>query len=86
MAAVENQPVPQAERQKATAFDRWMSFARGLNLVVTTILFSALFVILLPFVLIKLTDPLRFNLRRSDTYWEDHQPHEPTLERMIRAF
>jgi hypothetical protein len=42
---------------------------------------------LLPvFSLIRFSDPLRFKLKSGGSYWEDHPPHEPTLERTMRPF
>jgi hypothetical protein len=65
----------------------WMTGAMYLGLVVTTVLLSVLFVILLPlFSLIRLSDPLRLRMKSSGSYWEDPTPHEATLERTRRQF
>jgi hypothetical protein len=66
----------------------WMTVATYLGTLVTFVLLSVLFVVLLPvFSLIRFKDPLRFKLRASgDSYWEDHTHHESTLERTIRPF
>lgn len=65
----------------------WMTGAMYLGTVVTTIMLSVLFVILLPlFSLIRLADPLRLRLRSSGSYWEEPTPHEATLERTRRPF
>jgi hypothetical protein len=66
----------------------WMTAALGLGTVMTFVLLSVLFVVLLPvFSLIRFGDPLRLRLRRgASTYWEDHKHHESTLERTIRPF
>jgi hypothetical protein len=65
----------------------WMTGAMYLGMVVTTIMLSALFVILLPlFSLIRLADPLRLTMQSSDSYWEEPTPHEATVERTRRQF
>jgi hypothetical protein len=65
----------------------WMTGAMYLGAVVTTVLLTALFVVFLPiFSLIRLKDPLRRRLKPTGSYWEEHRPHEPTLERMVRPF
>ncbi|MHC4066283.1 MAG: hypothetical protein ACYSUQ_08685 [Planctomycetota bacterium] len=67
---------------------RWMAGASYLGMVMTFVLLSLLFVVLLPvFSLIRLKDPLRIGLaRRNASYWEDHEHHESTLERTARPF
>ena len=66
----------------------WMTAALGLGTVMTFVLLSVLFVVLLPvFSLIRFGDPLRLRRRRGAiTYWEDHKHHESTLGRTIRPF
>ena len=65
----------------------WMTGAMYLGTAVTTILLTVLFVVFLPiFSLIRLKDPLRRKLKSTGSYWEDHTPHEATLERMMRPF
>jgi hypothetical protein len=66
----------------------WMTGASYLGMLMTFILLSVLFVILLPlFSLIRLKDPLRFRKAAPDaSYWEDHRHHESTLERTARPF
>jgi hypothetical protein len=65
----------------------WMTMALYIGTVVSFVLLSLMFLILLPvFSLIRLRDSLRLKLKSSGTYWEDHRPHEPTLERMSRMF
>ena len=58
--------------------------------VISAILFallSVLYVVVLPIaLLLRLTDPLRARLGDRDSYWEDHPPHEPSLERMKRQY
>ena len=65
----------------------WMKFAVFLGAVMTTILCTILFVVLLPpFALIRLKDPLRMRLEDTDSYWEDYHPPEPTVERFLHPF
>jgi hypothetical protein len=65
----------------------WMTGAAAIGLVVTPVLFTVLFIVVLPvFSLIRLGDPLRLRKSNRETYWEDPKPHEPTLERMMRPF
>lgn len=66
----------------------WMTGAMGIGTVVTTIMLSILFVVLLPvFSLIRFADPLRLKRKPpGESYWEDHRHHESTLERTIRPF
>ena len=66
----------------------WMTVAMYLGTVVTLVLLSVMFIVLLPiFSLIRLADPLRLRLLGSGaSYWEDHRHHESTLERTIRPF
>ena len=66
----------------------WMSVASYIGIVMTFVLLSVLFFVLLPvFSLIRLKDPLRMKLLRGQTsYWEDHEHHESTLERTIHPF
>jgi hypothetical protein len=66
----------------------WMTGAVCIGTVVTTIVLSILFVVLLPvFSLIRFADPLRLKRKPpGESYWEDHRHHESTLERTIRPF
>ena len=66
----------------------WMSAVTPLGIVVSTIMLTVLFVLLLPVfaLVVRLGDPLRRKLRRGGTYWEDYRPHEATLERTARPF
>jgi len=66
----------------------WMTAATYIGMVVTFILLSVLFAVLLPvFSLIRLKDPLRLKLAKpGESYWEDHADHESTLERTARPF
>ena len=66
----------------------WMTGAACLGTVMTFVMLSVLFVVLLPFFsLIRLTDPLRRKLRGpGESYWEDHRHHDSTLDRCARPF
>jgi hypothetical protein len=66
----------------------WMTAAAAMGTVMTFVLLSVLFFVLLPvFSLIRLGDPLRLRLRPAgESYWEDHKHHESTLERCARPF
>jgi hypothetical protein len=66
----------------------WMTGAMYLGTVVSAIMLSILFVVLLPvFSLIRFADPLRLKFKPpGESYWEDHRHHESTLERTIRPF
>ncbi len=65
----------------------WMTAATYMGAVMTFVMLSVLFVVLLPvFTLIRFKDPLRMKLSKDGSYWEDHQHHESTLERTIRPF
>lgn len=66
----------------------WMSAALFMGAIVTVVLLSVLFVVLLPaFALVRFADPLRMKLLApEETYWENHKHHESTLERMARPF
>ncbi|MFH0980806.1 MAG: hypothetical protein V2A79_04625 [Planctomycetota bacterium] len=66
----------------------WMTGATYIGVVMTFVLLTVLYFVLLPvFSLIRLKDPLRLKLRGpGESYWEDHEHHESTLERTIRPF
>lgn len=66
----------------------WMSFAFVIGGVMTVVLLSVLFVVLLPvFALLRFADPLRMRMKPAgESYWEDHKHHESTLERTARPF
>jgi len=66
----------------------WMTVTVPVGIVVSTVLLTLLFLIVLPIfvVIVRAGDPLRKRLTPDDTYWEDHKPYEPTLERMRRMF
>jgi hypothetical protein len=66
----------------------WMSVAVPVGIAVSTLFLTLLFFIVLPLfsIVVRAGDPLRRKLTRGDTYWEDHKPYEPTLERMNRLF
>lgn len=66
----------------------WMSLTVPLGIVMSTILLTLLFVLLLPLfsIVVRIGDPLRRKLKTDATYWEDYKPYEPTLDRMKRPF
>jgi len=65
----------------------WMTIAMYFGIVMSTFLLSVLFFVLLPvFSLIRLKDPLRLKLKNKGSYWEEHDPHEATLDRTKRPF
>jgi hypothetical protein len=66
----------------------WMSIGMFLGAIMTFVLMSVLFIVLLPiFTLIRFKDPLRLKLKPpGESYWEDYREHEPTLERTARPF
>jgi len=66
----------------------WMSITVPIGIVMTTILLTVLFFVLLPVfsLVVRLSDPLRKKLTRAESYWEDYRRYEPTLERMRRPF
>ncbi len=66
----------------------WMSITVPIGIVMTTIMLTVLFVVLLPVfsLVVRLGDPLRKRLHAGSTYWEDYRAHEATLERSQRQF
>lgn len=67
----------------------WMSVAVPIGIVMSTVLLTLLFVILLPVfsLIVRASDPLRRKLEPSKaTYWERYKSQPPTLERMQRPF
>ncbi len=66
----------------------WMSVTVPIGIVMTTIMLSILFFVLLPVfsLVIRLGDPLGKKLKAEGSYWEDYRPHEATIERMERPF
>ena len=64
----------------------WMRFARVLGAIMTPVLFSILYFVLLPpFALLRFRDPLRKRLD-GRSYWEEFSKHEATLDRCERPF
>lgn len=70
-----------------TVYVGWMTVTIPVGIVMSTILLTVLFVLILPVfsLIVRRGDPLRKKLGGS-TYWEDYKSHEPTLERMRRPF
>jgi hypothetical protein len=66
----------------------WMSAATTVGMIMTTVLLTILFVVMLPVfsLVVRASDPLRKRFKSGGTYWEDYRSHEPTLERMRRPF
>ena len=66
----------------------WMSLTVPIGLVMSTILFTILFILLLPLfsIVVRFGDPLRKKRHTRKSYWEDYKPYEPTMERMARPF
>ena len=65
----------------------WMLGATAIGMVMVPLFMTVLFIIVLPpFALIRLSDPLRLKLKSGGSYWEPHEPFEPTIERMRRPF
>jgi hypothetical protein len=64
----------------------WMGAARVLGIISTHIILSAFFfLVLAPFALVRLKDPLRLRMG-LESYWEPRKPSESTLERFGRPF
>ena len=65
----------------------WMTGAMYIGTIVTTVMLTVLFFLLLPiFSLVRLSDPLRLKWHPRESYWEKPSPHEATLERTGRPF
>ena len=66
----------------------WMSIATFIGAIMTTIMLTVLFIVLLPVfsLIVRLGDPLRKKITSGGTYWEDYKPHEASIERMKRPF
>jgi len=66
----------------------WMTAAMKIGVVMTFILLSALFVVLLPwFSFIRFRDPLGMKLKpEGESYWQDHTDQAPELDRVARPF
>lgn len=65
----------------------WMTVTVPFGIVMSTVLLTMLFVLLLPLfsVIVRMGDPLRKKLG-GRTYWEDNKPYEHTLDQMRRLF
>ncbi|MCH8148880.1 MAG: hypothetical protein IH987_13020 [Planctomycetes bacterium] len=66
----------------------WMSLTVPIGLVMSTILLTVLFILLLPVfsIIVRFGDPLRKQRHARNSYWEDPKPYESTMERMARPF
>ncbi len=66
----------------------WMTLTVPLGILMSTILLSVIFFVVLPVfsLIVRFGDPLRKRLTADESYWETYKPHEPTLDRMRRLF
>ena len=66
----------------------WMTVTMPIGAVMSTVLLTVIYVFVLPpfSLIVRHKDPLRRKRTRTDSYWEDYKPHEPTIERMRRPF
>ena len=66
----------------------WMTTANAIGVVMSTVLLTLLFVLILPWfsLIVRWGDPLRKRSLRQGSYWEDYKRHEATVERMGRQF
>lgn len=70
----------------AALFRRWTAGAHAVGVAITVVLFSLMFVVLLPFFLVvRRGDPLRKRLGAA-TYWEPAPPHDPSMDRALRQY
>ena len=72
----------------ARVYVAWMSVAVPIGIVMSTLMLSVLFFVLLPVfsLIVRRGDPLRTKLTDDPSYWEDYKPYEHSLERMKRPF
>ena len=72
----------------ARAYGPWMKMAEILGAIMTRILLTVFyFTLLVPFTLIRFSDPLRLKLSRDiKSFWVPSRPAEATLERFRRPF
>ncbi len=66
----------------------WMSVAVPIGIVVSTIMLTVLYFLLLPVfsIIVRFGDPMGKKLDPDGSYWQDHAPFKPTLDRMRRLF
>lgn len=66
----------------------WMTVAAAIGTVMSTIMLTVLFFVLVPIfsIIVRRGDPLRKKLHAGGTYWEPYPAHEPTMERLKRPF
>lgn len=66
----------------------WMTVTVPVGIVMSMFLLTLLFFIVLPVfsLIVRTGDPLRRKLTKGETYWENHEPYESTMERMRRLF
>lgn len=72
----------------ARAYGPWMKMAEVMGGIMTRILLTVFyFTLLVPFTLIRFSDPLRLKLSRDiKSFWVPSRPTETTLERFRRPF
>ncbi len=71
-----------------TIYIAWMTVTVPIGVVMTTLLLTVLFGLLLPIfsLIVRRGDPIRRRLSPGGTYWEPYKRHEPTLDRVRRPF
>ena len=76
------------ERVARPVYVTWMSAVVPIGIVMSTIMLTLLFVLMLPIfsLIVRMGDPLRRKRTTHESYWEDYTAYEPTLERMKRLF
>ena len=82
--AASRAPEPIARR----VYVAWMSGATAMGIVMSTLVLTIMFVILLPpfSLIVRMGDPLRKRLTAGGTYWEEYKGRDGTLERLRRPF
>ena len=70
-------------------FRAWLRVAhwlRPVGIVMTFLMMNAVFLLLLPFALVRFWDPLRLKRPTAGTYWVPIEDIEPTIERFKHPF
>ena len=64
----------------------WTKVARAIGIAITFVMFTVLFVVLLPFFqFVRLKDPLRKRLGAA-SYWEPRNPEDDSLDSALRPY
>jgi len=64
----------------------WTRVARAIGIAITFVMFTVLFVVVLPFFLfVRLKDPLRKRLGAA-SYWERRKQDDDSLDRALRPY